>query len=140
MARSYLFLLLLMLLYSCDSRYTRYHARWIVEEYEVNGIDARYNIGVFNLKIDLNRKLAFLPGLYMEDSTYMVSGADVPLSISTKGKQDFIYFSGHPIIQGAYTIDCIDRNCCHLLLKNDSIAMKLVYNGDITFGKERDCE
>lgn len=97
-------------------------------------------IGAFNFKIDLDRSVAYLPGMYLKDAKYMLSGADTPIRTSTRDGQNLIHFSGHPIISGTYRLDCLDENCCRLRLSNDTIRIELVYNGDVLLGETRACE
>lgn len=131
---------LLLIGSSCQKlRYSKYHADWIITQFAVDGIDSMEIVGVYNFKLDLDRRLASPIGLYIEGQQFMLR-EQASFNVHTKNQIDYIYFQGHPFFQGEYQISCLDEMCCELVMKSDLIYMRFVYNGDIPYGKTRPCD
>ena len=130
---------LVSMLVSCTSKYSKYHADWIVMEFKINNVDSRDMIGSYNFRINNTTKEADPIGLYLKDEKFMKSDF-TKFKWSSKNTQDYITFVEHPFFIGDYEISCINTDCCTVLLKNDSVFIKMYYNSDIPYGRTRKCE
>lgn len=134
----WLTLLLTLIFSTCQvQKNSMYHCDWIIDHFEINGGDSINMIVVYNLKLDLTRGVAQLPGVYVNNN-YLDRETTFKIRSSSKG--DSIFFEHHSFFSGGFKIQCQDNACCELVIENDSLLMQFIYNGDIPYGRSRDCE
>lgn len=128
-----------LLISSCSPQtHFKYHADWIVTRLEIGGKDSLNMLALYNLTLDHNRNLASGLDIYVGEEIYLIE--DAPFRIWSSEQGDSISFRSHPLLSGQYGIRCRDRNCCELAIENDRISLQFRYNGDIPYGRSRDCE
>lgn len=122
---------------SCKSRYSQYHADWIVKKAEYEGENVYDLITLFNFKINVQSNTA-RPAKIDFTNEFTLS-RDVPIEFSRKNGKDYLKILDHPTLKGVFEIDCLDKNCCTISIQNEKIYLELTYNSEIPYGVERDC-
>lgn len=96
-------------------------------------------VGIYNFTINLNQKLATPMGIYLEGEQYM-NRDKAKIEIRTENGGDVIDFFDHPFFKGQYLLQCLDEKCCELSMKNEQIHLIMIFNGDIPYGRSRECQ
>jgi len=132
-----IFFLLLYCVFSCSNTDEKYHANWIIDTYEVDGKDQMDWIGSYNFLIDLEEMKVTPSGVFDDKGNIKLVKSDIVL-YKENGK-DYFLIEKHPNFAGVFEVVCEDKECCSLILKGKRTKIELIYNGDIPFGKTRNC-
>ena len=121
---------------SCSSKFMKYESNWAITKFEVEGKDAIPLIYIFHFKINVNLSNARPPAM---DVSGRIRGFTCNIDFYSKGGKDYIELSDHYYFAGVYEIRCLDETCCRIVMENERIYLEMDYNGDLPFGKSRDC-
>lgn len=125
-----------LLFSSCSSRFLKYESNWAITKFEVEGKDVIDLIYVYNFKINVRLSNARPPSMRLNDR---VRGFTCNIDFYKKNGKDYIELSDHHYFAGVYEIRCLDEKCCSIVMENKMIYLEMDYNGDLPFGKSRDC-
>lgn len=93
-------------------------------------------IYVYNFKINVDLLTARPPAMLIDNE---VKSFTCKVDFHRKNRKDYIELTGHQFFDGLYEIQCIDENCCEIIIKKENIFLQLIYNGDLPYGKSRIC-
>lgn len=136
--KSLLLFALLLTLASCSARWKKYESNWIVVACEVDGINFKEEIMMFNFEIEVRNMSCHPPTLNSETRADRLKETS-DIRFFKKDGKDYMEILDHYYFTGIYEIRCMDEGCCTIQLQSDRIQMELDYNGDLPFGWTRDC-
>ncbi len=131
-------LLLALFFLSCkdNSEYRLYHGDWIINGLNIGGISNIDTIGLFNLSINIDQKELVLPGVY--NPFGQIIDFKQELKLNQVDNDVFLMVKDHFLFSDTFKIVCVE-SCCKLKLLGNRIIMELDYNGDLPYGRSRNC-
>lgn len=136
MTRWVTFFLGVILLVSCNKSTSKYQSNWIVIDYQVDAICNMDDIGLYNFLINTSKMQVVPPSLFSNRIPRMQNHK---IKIYSENRKKYMKILDHPIFEGTYNLECLDNNCCTLIVSNERIYFELLYNGNILTGWDRDC-
>lgn len=135
MNRVLLILVLLNILWleSCNTKYEKYEADWVVRKLTIKGVEKTEEIFFYNFIIDVGGEVAIPPGIGKKFNK------SCSLKLYSKNRRDFIELNCANDLGGEYEIKCVDKECCRIFLKSDKVYIELAYNSDLPIGRTRKC-
>ena len=116
----------------------KYESNWAITKFEVEGKDAIPLIYIFHFEINVKFAEATPPTIHDDPNVHRkIQVSDI--DFYKKNDKDYIEVSDHYFFAGVYEIRCLDKTCCRIAMENERIYMEMDYNGDLPFGKSRDC-
>lgn len=132
------YVLFICFIFSCQNdRFKKFESNWVVYKYEVNGVDELEDILFYNFTIDIKDKTS-IP-VSIRDRRVSIVDNTFPIRFILENENTIMEISNHPIFSGKYKIQCLDLKCCSIRLENDTYLFEMKYNGDLPFGRSREC-
>jgi len=116
----------------------KYESNWAITKFEVEGKDAIPLIYIFHFEINVNLAKVTPPAVEITPNGNM-KVMPCKADFQSKGGKDYIEIFDHYYFAGIYEIRCVDETCCRIVMENERIYLEMDYNGDLPFGKSRDC-
>lgn len=130
--------LLFLSMLGCRER-NKYEGDWIVIFVIFNNVDITESVGLRNLTIDF-RNSGTTPIVRYGDFDQYTIDYENKFKYYKHNKAEYINIKGSKYFTDTFLVRCLDENCCHISLENESKYIELIFNGELSFfEKRRNC-